>query len=123
MKLIDKVALDLLEKANSTELDCAIYDMTEEDREGRTDLQVLADEVDWILYGFTEDDGCCRFYDLKEARSKLRRTENGKVIPISSETFRPLPGYRPDEINDARDLVNEINRLKRLQKKIASLIW
>lgn len=120
MELTDKIALGLLEKANSADLDFRIYDMTEEDRDGRTDIEVLSDEVDWMLYLYDEADGEYN-YDLKEARSLIRKTNDGKTIPISSETFRPLPGYTPQDIENARQIIAEVKRLRTVAKALRKL--
>lgn len=121
MILTDKTVTDLIKKADSAELEYRIHIMTDEDREGRTDIEILTDEIDWLLYLYSEDSDSDYYYDLKEARSLIRKTDDGKRIPISIETFRPLKGYTQPEIEYARLIIAEYKRIKTVANKLAKL--
>ena len=120
MKITDKEALNIIEKIDDTVLFDTIYDYPEEERDGRTDLEFVADEISWQIYCYN-DDSHTGFYDLEDAKQKLRETKNGKIIPLNPETFKPVYGYWKSDIQGARDIVNTYNRmtraLKRLQEK------
>ena len=121
MILTDKTATDLIKKADSAELEYRIHIMTDEDREGRTDIEILMDEIDWLLYLYSEDSDSSYWFDLKEARSLIRKTDDGKRIPISIETFRPLKGYAPHDIENARQIIAEYKRIKAVANKLAKM--
>lgn len=121
MTLADKTATDLIKKADSAELEYRIHIMTDEDREGRTDIEILTDEIDWLLYLYSEDSDSSYWFDLKEAKKLIRKTKNGTYIPISIETFRPLKGYAPHDIENARQIIAEYKRIKTVANKLAKM--
>ena len=57
--------------------------------------------------------------DLEWAREVLRKTKNGKVMPLWGETLQPM--YRPSDVTNAKDLVNEVRRLKNGMKRIRDM--
>lgn len=120
MKLTDKTALALLKRVRSYELEEDIEGYPENERDGRTDLEMLADEVGYLFSMYSED-GCLHKDDLAEAKAKLRRTNHGKFIPIDPKTMKPLRGFWESDIQTAKDLVNEVNRLKRLGTKLQGM--
>ena len=87
----------------------------EDERDGRSDMQMLADELSYILSNYTED-GHTLCEDLKESREILRETKNGKVIPLWQSTLKPV--YSKSRIECARSTINEYNRLKSLFKRV-----
>ena len=117
MKLTDEKAIKMLKKARLYELEEMIDNYPENERDGRNDWQMLADEAGYYYSCYLED-GHCFKDDLADAREKLRETKNGKVIPIDKKTFRPLHGYWPSDLQIARDAVNEFNRLKRFVERL-----
>ena len=120
MTLTDKTATDLIKKADSAELEYRIHIMTDEDREGRTDIEILFDEIDWLLYLYSDDE-CSFGYELKEAKKLMKKTNNGTFIPFSIETFRPIEGYAPHDIENARQIIAEYKRIKAVSNKLAKL--
>ena len=114
MTFTDKEAIKTLEKVNSWELKERVGCYPEEERDGRSDLEILKNELDWLLYCM-EEPGCALSEELEAAREIARRTRKG-CIPLNPSTLRPL--YKAHEIEWARRHVNEYNRLKRLQKKM-----
>lgn len=120
MKLTDETAIKLLKKVDAPCLEERIESYPDDEREGRSDMQMLADELSYY-YSLFMDDDCIWYEDLKDARAKLRKTNNGKRIPLDPSTFKPKYGYWPSDIRDARNLVNEVARVKRLGKKLQSM--
>ena len=120
MKLTDKEVIKTLKKARLYEVEEMIDTYPEDERDGRNDWQMLADEAGYFYSCFLED-GHCFKDDLAEAREKLRRTKFGKTIPLDCRTLKPLYGYWPSDIQAAKDAVNEFNRAKNLVKRLEKL--
>lgn len=120
MKLTDQKAIKLLDRANSAELEEHISNMTALDADGMNDLEVLASESNYLLDMYKES-GTIQNEEYAYARKRLKRSENGKFIPFSIETFRPLPGYNKNELEEAKKCVEEVNRLKNLVRKLADM--
>lgn len=108
---------DMLKKADSTELEESVMTYPENEREGRDDYQILADEVSWILHKYGSV-GWFPYDELMEAKEILRRTKRGKVIPVHSGSFKPI--YDEWKVQEALWLDEEVKRLKRLRKKLES---
>ena len=115
MKITDKEALKELKRVNSFDLDEDISTYPEDERDGRSDMQVLADECSYILSNY-EEDGHVLCIDLELAKETIRETKNGKQIPLWSSTLQPK--YRPSDITCARSVINEHRRLKNLMKRL-----
>lgn len=115
MRITDKAAIILLKKLNSSELWERVYSYPEDERDGRSDMQMLADEAGYMLSLF-EEDGTAHHDDLKLCRHILNRTKYGKVMPIYFPSMKPV--YNLSDIQTAKDVVNEYNRLKRFVKRM-----
>lgn len=113
MILTNPEVLKALHKVACEELYESIEYYPEDERDGRDDWQMLADEAGYILSCY-EEDGHCFKDDLEWAREKLRETKHGKIIPLDPQTFKPLRGYYPSDIDSAESVVKEYNALKRL---------
>lgn len=120
MELTNKEAIKMLKKARLYELEEIIDNYPEDERDGRDDWQMLADEAGYYYSCYLEDGHCFRD-DLQDAREKLRETKYGKVIPLDPYTLRPRRGYYPSDIQIAKDCVNEFNRLERLVKRLEKM--
>ena len=115
MQITDKEAIKEMKRARSFELDESVYSYPDDERDGRSDIQIVADECSWILSCFTEG-GHALCDDLERAREILRETKNGKTIPLWASTLKPK--YRQSEIQCARDAINEYRRLQSLMKRL-----
>lgn len=117
MNITNKDALRELKIVKCYELDESIESYPEDERDGRSDMQILADEVSWRLSLYGED--TCTGGDYEEAKEILNETKYGKVIPLNPHTLKPK--YTPSRIQSAKDSVNEHRRLRacmdRLNKK------
>ena len=115
MKFTDKDALNEMKKIRSGELYEWISEYPENERDGRSDMQVLADELSYMISCF-EENGHGMHDDLEWAWEVLRDTKNGKVMPLWGKSLQPM--YRPSDITNAKDLINEVRRLKNGMKRI-----
>lgn len=115
MVISDKEALKELKRVRSLELDMSIDDYPENERDGRSDMQMIADECSYILSNF-EEYGHVLHDDLQEAKELIRKTKNGKVIPLWKSTLRPVCSR--SDIQIARNTINEHRRLQNLMKRL-----
>ena len=122
MILKDKDAKRWLKIANCSELTESVESYPEDERDGRSDLQFLADEVSYRLSLYTEG-GTCTGEEYEQALEFLKETKNGKVIPCYN-TFPPVPKYSKIQLEiklkDAKSVVNEYKRLVSLMKRLES---
>lgn len=123
MKFKDKEALKQLKIINHYELNESIATFPENERDGRNDLQILFDEASYFLEMYDDD---TIFYEaLEDAKSFMKETKNGKVIPCW-HTFLPVPKYSIIELknrtNDAKNTINEYKRLKNGVNRLKQLI-
>ena len=115
MNITDTGVLKELKRVNSFDLEDDIRDYPENERGGRSDWQVLADETSWILSNY-EEGGHVLCDTLGNAKEILRETKNGKQIPLWASTLKPK--YREFDIRMARNIINEHKRLINLYKRI-----
>lgn len=115
MKFTDKRALKIIKSIKCYEARESIESYPEEERDGKTELEIVLDELEYFVYMFEEVDGSLKG-DLDESREILRRTSNGKTIPISLTTLKPI--YSEWRIKSAKNTVSEYRQLKRLVSKL-----
>lgn len=121
MKITDKYVIKELNRVRSFDLEESIETYPEDERDDRSDLQVLADETSWLLSNY-EEDGHVLCDLLEESKEILRETKNGKVIPLWASTLQPK--WRQRDIQMSRDIINEHRRLKNLMKRLNALnVW
>ena len=118
MKLTNEAAIKALEKVRVLELEEMISGYPEQEVDGRSDWDMIANEAGWLLDSYNSDD-TVRNEDLPEARGILASTRYGKIIPVNARTLKPI--YSPVDIQIAKDTVNEYNRLTRFVKKLKSM--
>lgn len=119
MKLTDKEAIKALNKVRCEELWEMVDSYPEDERDGRTDWEMIANEAGWLLDSYNSYGETAHAEDLEEARELLKRTEYGKVMPLRKDTLTPI--YKPYEVDGAKNLVNEYNRLTRFVTKLKSM--
>jgi hypothetical protein len=115
MKLTDPYVLRQLKLANSSELTELVETYPEDERDGRSDMDILFGETQWLIYKYECDD-YGQYWDLNEARKILRETKNGKVMPLENWTWKPK--YQPWKIQACKNIVNEYRRLKSLEARL-----
>ena len=118
MILKDALALKELKRVRSCDLEDDIADYPENERDGRSDLEILADEVSYIL-SCSQEYGHARADDLEAAKDILRRTNYGHAVPMNAKTLKPI--YQPFEVQAAKERVNEYNRLKSCMKRLNNM--
>lgn len=104
-----------LKTVRCSELEESLSSYPDDEVDGRSDMQMLADECGYILSIF-EEEGHNYNDSLNRANEILRETKNGKQMPLYKDTLKPK--YREIEIQDARQLVNEYKRLKSLMQRL-----
>lgn len=118
MKLKDKDAIKALKKVRIWDLEQMIEDYPEDERDGRSDWDMIANEAGWLLDALNED-GNANHDALLEARQILHETKNGTVFPgLLLSTQVESWKYK---VRDAKDFINMYNRLTRFVKKLKSM--
>lgn len=119
MKITDKVVIRELNTVRSLDLEESISNYPESERDGRSDMQFLADEVSYRISLYKEETATAEEYE--EAQRFLRETSNGKKMPYYA-TFPPKPKYSELGLQNktrlAKDIVNEYRRLQALMKRL-----
>ena len=111
----DAKVIKMMNKVDIPELTESLMGYPEEEREGKTDMDLLLSEAEYFLDMF-EEDGTLLSGDLQESRHILNKTKYGKVIPANARTLKPI--YQQWDIDRAKETVNSYMRLKRLVKKL-----
>ena len=112
MKITDKEAIKILRRAQSMDLDEYVSTYPEDERDGKTDIEIVRGELDYLVELY-EEDGTIFSEDLEISLAILRETKRGKIIPINVYTLKPV--YTKSRIESCKRTVNEYRRLKRLQ--------
>ena len=120
MKITDKEVKKIVRYINMAELTESIESFPEEEKKGKTDIEVLESEIEWFLEWGYLDEGTIYYEDLERSREILRETNNGKFIPLNYEGSS-LPKYQNWQIQNAKDTVSEFKRLKRGKEKLNAL--
>ena len=119
MLIQDKDVKRWLKIANCMELTESMETFPENERDGKSDLQILADEVSYRLSLYTEE-GTCTGEEYKEAVQFLKEVRGGK-IPCWN-TIPPTPKYTPIQLQnrtrEAKAVVNEYKRLVSLMSRL-----
>lgn len=118
MKLTDNEAIKALRKVRCYDLEMMLSDYQEDERDGRTDWDMIANEAGWLLDSFNDYD-TANHEALEEARECIRRTRYGKVMPLNVVTLKPA--YKEYEVRDAIDFVNMYKRLARFVDKLKGM--
>lgn len=115
MIITDKSLKKLVKSIKCYEVKESIESYPEQERGDKTDLEIIRDEVEYFIYMFEEVDGAFKD-DLDHSREILRKTHNGKTIPIDIRSFKPIyPSWRIDQ---AKRTVSEYKQLKRILIKL-----
>lgn len=120
MELTNEKAVAMLLKARCYDVETSIENYPENERDGRDDFQVIADEAGYVLSCYYEDGHCDNDARI-EAIELLHETQYGKTIPIDPKTMKPKRGYMPSDIQSAKDFLNMIARTARLVKRLKKI--
>lgn len=117
MLVTDKNVKKWLKAIGSERLYEMVETYPENELDGRSEIQLFADELSYLISCYNEDGNYWRD-DLEYCKEVLRITKNGKVIPIDSRTFKPLRGYWPHDIETAKSFVNTYRRMSYRYQKL-----
>ena len=97
------------------------WDDDEREQEELTNVQYAIREAEWVVEDIEEDNGHCLHDEWLDAKALLRRTKNGKVRPLDMGTWKIKEGYRDEDIERARDIIDEPKRTKKFIRKLRRL--
>lgn len=117
MKITDEKALKELKRVASHELEWLLRDYPQEEVGDRSDLQMMADEVSYMLDCYAED-GNLRHVALKKAYMVKDRTKNFTTIPLDGNL---KPVYRGIELQFSKGVIDEHKRLMELQGRLNAM--
>lgn len=120
MIFTDKKAISIFKRLKMAELIDSIKEYPEDERDGRNDLQFLADEISYFKSCY-EEDGHVYYDSLTQARELLRKTKNGKILPIDPRTMKYKRGYYPVDIEIAKSIISEYNQLGYYKKRLLDI--
>lgn len=114
MKITDRKLKALVSRIKCAELKTSILSFPEAERDGKTDKQIIIDEVDYFKELF-EEEGNMFNDDLERSRALLRETKNGKEFPTID----------PKEISmymiavwEAQRTVSEYRQIRRISETL-----
>lgn len=123
MKITDKEALRQLKIIRFYELTESIETYPEEERDGRSDMEIILQEAQYFLDMYSED--TVYYEDLERAKELLRESKNGKIVPCWN-TRPPMPKYSTAEfrikVAEARNSINDYRRLKAGVNRLYKLV-
>lgn len=114
MKITDKAVLSELKKVRSVELEENLGTIPEEERDGKSDLEVFCDEVYYLIDMYITP-GTRQYNNLKWAREIMKKTKRGTVIPVDLN-FNPK--YSQCDVDLASEITNEAKRLKNCTRRL-----
>lgn len=118
MKITDNEVKKFLKQVRSSMLCDMLESYPEDERDGRTDMEMLADELSYLISCIHED-GHAYKEDAEVAADIIRETKNGKVMPLHKDTLTPV--YNLHQVRWARETINENRRLENLQKRLNAM--
>ena len=118
MKLTDQEAIKALKRVRICDLDDMLSDYPQDEVDGRTDWEMIANEAGWLLDSFCDYD-TANHEALEEAKNLIRQTKNGTVFP-GLLTSVQLKSWQI-RVQDARDLINMVKRLERFVQKLKGM--
>lgn len=124
MKISDKELKELVDKVNDCDLEENIESFPNDELDGRGELDIVLDEVEWLIYCYEDYDdsegaGFIQGVYLLNAKQLLKDTENGKRFKgllLSSELQKKM-----EEVKHARRVIAGYNNLKKLYDDLCKL--
>lgn len=114
MNITDRKMKELVRRIKCVELKESILTFPEAERYGKTDRQIIIDEVDYFKEIF-EEDGNMFNLDLERSIRLLRRTKNGKEFPtIDPREIKRLM----IEVEEAKRTVSEYRQIRRISETL-----
>lgn len=126
-EITDERVLKEIKKADNEYLTFRLLEqgLSKEDREGRSDMELLISEVEWLIYLYDCDDTIMK-EDLKEARHILKEIRTNKNAKKYYDKYKEYPYWIDgvwtkqciDGVKWAREKINEYNRFRSLIKRL-----
>ena len=114
MKITDKAVLSELKKVRSMELENNLDSFPEEERDGKSDMEIFCDEIYYLIDMYIEP-GTRQYNNLKWAREIMKKTNRRTVIPVDVN-FNPK--YSKCDVDLASEITNEVKRLKNCTRRL-----
>lgn len=114
MKITDKAILNELKKVRSDELEERIAEYPEDERDGKSDMEIFCDEIYYLIDMYIEP-GTRQYNNLKWAREIMKKTKRGTVIPVD---INVNPKYSQCDVDLASKITNEVKRLKACTRRL-----
>lgn len=126
MKLTDTELLNVLDRPHLCEIKYRIANSDIEDMEDLSELEFVSREAEWVLDDYTEDTGHILHDDYLWAKRLLKKTDNGKKIPlliVFEPTFqiKVQDGYSEADILCAKNIVEEVKATRSLVKQLQKI--
>lgn len=115
MKITDKAVLNELKKVRSAELKENLETFPEDERDGKSDMEIFCDEVYYLIDMYIEP-GTRQYNNLQWAREIMKKTKRGKVMPLDNRTLHPK--YSKCDVDLASEITNEVKRLKNCTRRL-----
>ena len=96
------------------ELENNLDSFPEEERDGKSDMEIFCDEVYYLIDMYIEP-GTRQYNDLKWAREIMKKTKRGTVIPVDLN-FNSK--YSQCDVDLASEITNEVKRLKNCTRRL-----
>lgn len=108
IEITDSYVLKILRWVNSPTVNFNISYMEESDREGRLDIEILVDELEYAVDMYTST-GTLQNQELRLSKKIQERTKCFSTIPVDPTTLEPI--YSKAQISSAELVLNEFCRL------------
>lgn len=119
MIITDKYVIKELKTVRCYELEENLNSYPVEEIGDKSEVQILAEEVAYLLSLYEE--GTCTGEAYEEAINFIRETKNGKILPCY-KTLPPVPKYSKMEfkrrLEESKEIINERKRLISLMDRL-----
>ena len=117
MKITDKEVKRQLNIVNMPELEESVYSYPEDERGGRSDMQILADECSYFVSMYSEG-GTVYSDDYENALEYIRETKRGTRFTVDPNNTVKSLARAKNKYEQAKAIVNEYKRLCNLKKRL-----
>ena len=117
MKITDKEVKRQLNIVNMPELEESVYTYPEDERDGRSDMQILADECSYFVSMYSEG-GTVFSDDYEDALEYIKETRRGTRFTVDANNMARSLARAKQKYEDSKRIVNEYKRLVNLKKRL-----
>lgn len=112
MVITDTKLLDLLKKYYNSYLMETLEDMTEDDIEEETETETVSNEIDWLMYKYSEP-GYYEHDHYKECKNFIKKLHSKQGVTV--EDVREVT---TQSIEDKKQVIKEYDNLLKLADEI-----